>query len=230
MDLMFKPAAGNSLLTRLQHVNERVVLALGIGAFLVVLALSLASRFYIEFYQSFASGDLAAKIPAQRVLAKGDVLIPVTLSLKVVDGRAILRGMLPNEAAHQTVLARAREIYGQSKVEDKLGIQSGIVVTPWFDSVLKWFPPRVAELNNGEISVSGMNVLIFGRVPTLESRLTAGRTVAKLVGPEGQFFNELQVTSNDDAAVPTAVPSKSSNVPTKTLDDRLKTTSVRTKF
>ena len=102
MDLMLKPANGNSLLSRLQHVNERVVLTLGIVAFLVVLALSVASRFYIEFYRSSANSEMAGKVSAQRALAKGDVLIPVTLSVKVVDGRAILRGMLPNEAAHQT--------------------------------------------------------------------------------------------------------------------------------
>ena len=230
MDLMLKPANGNSLLSRLQHVSERVVLTLGIVAFLVVLALSVASRFYIEFYRSSANSEMAGKVSAQRALAKGDVLIPVTLSVKVVDGRAILRGMLPNEAAHQTVLARAKEIYGHSKVEDKLGIQSGIVVTPWFDSVLKWFPPRVDELHTGEISVSGMNVLIFGRVSSLESRLAAGRTLAKLVGQEGQFFNELEVRNPDDAAGTAATLPKNSHVPTKTLNDRLKTTSLRPKF
>jgi hypothetical protein len=228
MDSILTPSTGNSLLTRLQHINERVVLFFGIGAFLVVLALSVASRVYLESYQSLANSKLAA--PTQRTLVKGDVLIPVTLSLKVVDGRAILRGMLPSEAAHQTVLARAREIYGQAKVEDKLGIQSGIVVTPWFDSVLKWFPPRVDELRTGEISVSGMNVLIFGRVATDESRLAAGRTLAKLVGPEGKFSNELQVGYVDDTPVPAATPLKNSSVPTKTLDDHLKTSSLRTKF
>lgn len=228
MDLMLKPSTGNSLLARLQHVNERVVLFLGIGAFLVVLVLSVASRTYLELHQSSTNNKLAA--PTERALVKGDVLIPVTLSLKVVDGRAILRGMLPSEAAHQTVLARAREIYGQSKVDDKLGIQPGIVVTPWFDSVLKWFPPRIDELHTGEISVSGMNVLIFGRVTNVESRLAAGRTLAKLVGPEGQFFNELQVTNVEEASVPGTTSATNNNVPTKTLNDRLKTTSVRTKF
>lgn len=228
MDLMLKPSSDNSLLTRLQRVNERVVLSLGIVAFLVVLAFSAASRIYLEMHQFSTSKQLA--MPAERALVKGDVLIPVTLSLKLVDGRAVLRGMLPSEAAHRAVLARAREIYGQSQVEDKLGIQSGIVVTPWFDSVLKWFPPRVDELRSGEISVSGMNVLIFGRVASDESRTAAGRALAKLVGPEGQFFNELQVGNIDLAPVPAVSPPNNRNVPTKSLDDRLKTTSQRTKF
>ncbi len=230
MDLMLKPSTGDSRLARLQHVNERVVLFLGIAAFFIVLALSVVSRLYLESHQSSADHIFRADVPKERALVKGDVLVPVTLSVKLVDGRAILRGMLPSEAAHQTVLARAKEIYGQGRVEDKLGVQSGIVVTPWFDSVLKWFPPRVDELHTGEISVSGMNVLIFGRVATDESRLAAGRTLAKLVGAEGQFFNELQITNVDEAPVPATTSAKNSNVPTKTLNDRLKTTSVRTKF
>lgn len=205
MNLM--PTPDHSLLARLQSVNERVVLAVGILVFFAAVLLSIATRWYLEARSAAEIAKLVPEKIKERSLVKGDILVPVILSIKLQDGRATLRGMLPDEAAHQTVLARAREIYGYN-VEDNLGIQSGIVVTPWFDSVLKWFPPRVNALNSGEINVSGMKVLLFGQVPTVEARIAAGRTLAKLVGAEGQFFNELQVSASAQTQSTSLVNSK----------------------
>jgi hypothetical protein len=191
MNLMPEPSV--PLFARLQSMNERVILTLGMLAFSAAVLLSVAARWYLEVRADSANSKLVSEKVKERPLAKGDILVPVTLNIKIKEGRVTLRGMLPNEAAHQTVLARTRAIYGQN-VDDNLGIQPGIVVTPWFDSVLKWFPPRVAELSAGEISISGIKVWVFGQVPTIEARLAAGRTLSKLVGVEGQFFNELQVS------------------------------------
>lgn len=205
MNLMPEPS--HSLLARLQLVNERVILAAGILAFSAAVLLSVAARWYLEARSAAEIAKLVPEKIKERALVKGDILVPVRLSIKLQDGRATLRGMLPDEAAHQTVLARAREIYGFN-IEDNLGIQSGIVVTPWFDSVLKWFPPRVNALNSGEISVSGMKVLLFGQVPSIDARLAAGRVLSKLVGTEGQFFNELHVSPSADIQGANLVNSK----------------------
>jgi hypothetical protein len=100
------------------------------------------------------------------------------------------------------LLDRASQIYGQANVVDRLGIQPGVVLTPWFDSVLKWFPPNVAEIRSGEISVNGMNVLLFGQVVDISARIAAGGAVAKLIGPEGQLLNDLQVKNVNETDAP----------------------------
>ena len=209
MNLMPEPST--TLFARLQSINEHVIFAIGILAFSAAVLLSVATRWYLEVRADAANLKFISEKVKGRPLAKGDILVPVTLNIKLKDGRVTLRGMLPNEAAHQTVLARTRAIYGQN-VEDNLGIQPGIVVTPWFDSVLKWFPPRVAELSECEISISGMKVFVFGQVPTVEARLAAGRTLWKLVGVEGQFFNELQVSLASQTSASNVADSKSMTV------------------
>jgi BON domain len=204
-----------SLFTRLRFLNERAIFAFGLGAFLLVLLISIAARLYLEALFGGLGGTQAVGASKERLLVKGDILVPVTLSVKLVDGRAILRGTLPTEDAHQTVVARAQTLYGVQNVEDNLGVQPDIVVTPWFDSVLKWFPPRVGDLRNGEISVSGMNVFLFGDVPNIDARSAAQLVFAKLIGPEGHFSNGLQVKyAADNADTPRAntasAPSKES--------------------
>ncbi len=182
-----------SLFTRLRFLNERAIFAVGLGAFLLVLLFSIAARLYLGSLYGEFSDTQASGASKERLLVKGDILVPVNLSVKLVDGKAVLRGTLPTEDAHQTVVSRARALYGAGNVEDNLGVQADIVVTPWFDSVLKWFPLRVDELRNGEISVSGINVFLFGDVPNTEARSAAQLVFSKLIGPEGHFSNGLQV-------------------------------------
>lgn len=187
------PAAKTFTFSGLRAANERVVLLLGVCAFLVAMSLSIVTRILLEQRRIAAPGLSQAATGSARALAIGDVMVPVTLSIKFAGGQAVIRGMLPDEAAHRTVLARAREVFGKTNVDDYLAVQSGIVVTPWFDSVLKWFPPRINELKAGEISVSGMNVLLFGEVTSEEARLSAAKSISKLLGPEGQLQNEIRV-------------------------------------
>lgn len=201
MTSLATPTSQQSLFTRLRFLNERAIFALGIGSFLLVLVISIALRLFLELRFGELSVVRSAPASKDRSLAKGDVLVPVTLSAKLIGGRVILRGTLPTEEAHQTVLARAQELYGARNIDDNLGVQPDIVVTPWFDSVLRWFPGRVVGLQNGEISVSGMNVFLFGEVSSIESRSAAHQTFAKLVGPEGHFSNSLQVRNSAESAV-----------------------------
>ncbi len=188
------------LFMRLRFLNERTTFALGVGLFLLILLLSVATRIYLESRFGALSVPMSTAASKNRTLAKGDILVPVTLSAKLHDGRVVLRGTLPTEDAHQTVLARAQALYGAENVEDNLDVQPDIVVTPWFDSVLRWFPGRVDDLRNGEISVSGMNVFLFGEVSSVSVRTAAQQNFNKLVGAEGHLSNGLQVSYGADSS------------------------------
>ena len=180
-----------------QALNEKTVARVGFLVFLVVLVGSIVIRLSLEVNARHKVDSARPVLATERALAKGDILVPVTLSIKFENGKATLRGTLPDEKSHDTVVNRATEIYGLSNLKDNLGVEPGIVLTPWFDSVLTWFPPRIEQIQSGEISVNGMNVMLFGQVPDISAQIAVGRALAKLVGPEGRVLNDLQVVSVD---------------------------------
>jgi BON domain len=183
--------------------NEKLVGLFGILAFFLVLVLSVAARLILEVAGSPSDIRPRPEALAARSLARGDVLVPVTLSIKFANGKAIVRGTVPDEKSHELVINRAKQIYGGIQIVDHLGIQPGIVLTPWFDSVLKWFPPKIEQIRAGEISVNGMNVLLFGQVQDISARIAAGSAAAKLAGPEGHVMNDLQVAFVEGEVAPT---------------------------
>lgn len=180
-----------------QALNEKTVAGVGFLVFLMVVVGSIVIRLSLEVNARHEVDSARLVVATERALVKGDILVPVTLSIKFENGKATLRGTLPDEKSHDTVVNRAREIYGINNVDDNLGVEPGIVLTPWFDSVLKWFPPRIEQIQSGEISVNGMNVMLFGQVPDISAQIAVGRALTKLVGPEGRVLNDLQVVSVD---------------------------------
>ncbi len=180
-----------------QALNEKTVARVGFLVFLMVVVGSIVIRLSLEVNARHEVDSARLVVATERALVKGDILVPVTLSIKFENGKATLRGTLPDEKSHDTVVNRAREIYGINNVDDNLGVEPGIVLTPWFDSVLKWFPPRIEQIQSGEISVNGMNVMLFGQVPDISAQIAVGRALTKLVGPEGRVLNDLQVVSVD---------------------------------
>ena len=180
-----------------QALNEKTVAGVGFSVFLMVVVGSIVIRLSLEVNARHEVDSARLVVATERALVKGDILVPVTLSIKFEHGKATLRGTLPDEKSHDTVVNRAREIYGLNNVDDHLGVEPGIVLTPWFDSALKWFPPRIEQIQSGEISVNGMNVLLFGRVPDISAQIAVGRALTKLAGPEGRVLNDLQVVSVD---------------------------------
>ncbi len=199
MDNAVNLPSGTILWGKAQALNEKTVAGLGFLVFLIIVCASIAARISLETNARQKVDTLRPVVAAERSLVKGDVLIPVTLSIKFENSKATLRGTLPDEKSHDTVVNRAKAIYGSSNVQDNLGVEPGIVLTPWFDSVLKWFPPRIEQIQSGEISVNGMSVLIFGQAPDISAKLSVGSAVTQLVGPEGRVLNDLQVVSVDSA-------------------------------
>ena len=180
-----------------QALNEKTVAGVGFLVFLLVVVGSIVIRLSLEVNARHKVDSARPVVVAERALVKGDILVPVTLSIKFENGKATLRGTLPDEKSHATVVNRATETYGSSNLKDNLRVEPGIVLTPWFDSVLKWFPPRIEQIQSGEISVNGMNVLLFGRAPDISAQIAVGRALTKLAGTEGRVLNDLQVVPVD---------------------------------
>ena len=192
--------SGTVLWGKAQALNEKTVAGLGFLVFVIVVCASVAARISLGTNARQEVESLRPAAAAERSLVKGDILVPVTLSIKFENGKTTLRGTLPDEKSHDTVVNRAKDMYGSSNLKDNLRVEPGIIPTPWFDSVLKWFPPRIEQIQSGEISVNGMNVMLFGQAPDISAKLGVGSAVTQLVGPEGRVLNDLQVVSVDSAA------------------------------
>ena len=136
-----------------QALNEKTVASVGFLVFLLVLVGSIVIRLSLEVNARHRVDSARPVVATERALVKGDILVPVTLSIKFENGKTTLRGTLPDEKSHDTVVNRATEIYGSSNLKDNLRVEPGIVLTPWFDSVLKWFPPRIEQIQIGRAHV-----------------------------------------------------------------------------
>ncbi|MEO6024166.1 MAG: BON domain-containing protein [Burkholderiales bacterium] len=191
---------GSSLRGRLQMRNERKVAFIGILAFAIVTILAVMLRLKTELSLHDIQRQEMASLAPDRTIAKDTILVPVKLSIKLLNGKASLRGTLPDETAHKTILARAHSIYGRDRVEDNLEVMDGVVLTPWFDSVIKWFPPTLSGLNSGEITISGLEVLLFGDVSSPTDREAAGKLIERLAGVEAKIHNGLRVITAPQSA------------------------------
>jgi hypothetical protein len=137
------------------------------------------------------------KIGSDRAkMARGSVLVPVSLVAKIAPNKVELLGTVPDKKAHAAVVKNARARYGLDRVIDKLVVDPDVVVTEWFDNVLGWFPPRLVDLAAGELSVSGASITLLGEIGSLEEKLAVGKALASLVGPTATLHNELAIKAS----------------------------------
>jgi osmotically-inducible protein OsmY len=174
-------------------MTEKTVWLIGACAFVVLLAVSISTRLATQSYQTSERKPLLTANLARPALARGDIIVPVTLRMKLAAGQVILLGAVPDVVSHQTILERTKKIYGAENVSDRLEVQSSVATTPWFDAVLKWFPPDLKRVRTGEITVSGTKVLLLGDVENHSTRVAAEQAVAAAAGPEVAVQNELKL-------------------------------------
>jgi BON domain len=176
-------------------LNEKSVIVTGVCAFAALVVVSVLSRFATEAYLASKNGVVAPSKPVGAPLARGDIIAPVALRMKLAGSQVTLLGNVPNESARLTLLERAQKAYGPDNVVDRLNIQTSVATTPWFDSVAKWFPPALKSIKSGEITVSGTNVLLLGDAENHSARVAAGKALAAAAGSDVVVQNELKIAT-----------------------------------
>ena len=97
---------------RAQALNEKTVAGVGFLVFFLVVAGSIVIRLRIEASAPHKVDSARPVVATGRALVKGDILVPVTLSIKFENGKATLRGTLPDEKSHDTVVNRLGKYTG----------------------------------------------------------------------------------------------------------------------
>jgi OOP family OmpA-OmpF porin len=79
-------------------------------------------------------------------------------------GKVVVSGTVPDEATRQTVLQRAREVFGVDRVVDQLGVGNLVAPPNWNTYLQRIISPELKQVSRGQISISGNVVDIKGEV------------------------------------------------------------------
>lgn len=76
----------------------------------------------------------------------------------------IAKGLVPDEATKQAVLARLREIYGSGRVVDSIEVGSVVAPPNWREKVVSMIAPDLQQVSSGELEINGNAVRVSGNV------------------------------------------------------------------
>lgn len=109
----------------------------------------------------------------------------------------VVSGTVPDEATRQAILAKVRALYGDSRVVDQLGVDAVTAPPNWSDYVQKLITNDLKQVKNGELDISGNNLIIRGDVDSDNLRQQIPSTMASNLNPTYQIRNALQVATNE---------------------------------
>ena len=97
------------------------------------------------------------------------LLLAATLAGAVVpatpaSGQVVVSGTVPDEVTRQSVLTKAREVFGNERVVDQLGVGKLIAPPNWTTYLQGIISPDLKQVSHGQISISGNVIEIKGEV------------------------------------------------------------------
>lgn len=133
------------------------VLGIGIPLFVLLCAVCL--------WRHSSTGLNVAKAPAAALAAPN-------LEARFLDGKIILTGTLPDQAAKEKILARARELYGEGKCIDRLEFSNSRAFpnSTWLSTALSLLPLAQQANNEGSIALEDKSVTVTGMVDSDEAK------------------------------------------------------------
>jgi OOP family OmpA-OmpF porin len=120
----------------------------------------------------------------------------------------VLAGTVPDEATHQAILQRVRELYGSDHVVDEIAI--GPVVAPpnWSGYVQKLVSPDLKQVSHGQLAINGNIVELKGEVGNEALRQQVVSNLSTQLNPTYTVRNGLRVASNQQATVDAALANR----------------------
>lgn len=101
------------------------------------------------------ASTVAGTLPAAGAGAASAALTAPSFNAAVTDGKVVLQGMLPDEATKNSLLVRARELYGEGNFTDNLKVASNIARPGWLASLSGLLPAlRLKDRPNGGADLS----------------------------------------------------------------------------
>lgn len=170
--------------------NSKAIWGLGLLAFAAL------CYFCINYHlPSIAGSNSAAAVPAATA-----ALASSNLEARLLNGKVILNGTLPDQSAKAQVVAKAKELYGDGNYVDNLKIsnQTALPSAGWLGSALALMPYAKQVNNEGGFALDANSVVVRGLVDSddIKTKLISDATAAvgKTVRVEDKVLVKGKVT------------------------------------
>ncbi len=122
----------------------------------------------------------------------------------------VVSGSVPDEAARQAILTRAREVFGADRVIDQLGVGSKLAAPPnWAAQVQKAMQPGLTQVSHGQITINGNVVEVNGDVGSDAVRQQLPQQLsAAIANPTYTVRNGLRVAAAGQEQVDAALANR----------------------
>lgn len=112
-------------------------------------------------------------------------------------GQVVVNGTVPDEATKATILAKLRDVYGQSRVVDQIAIGSVVMPANWVTYVQKLINPNLKLINRGQLKIDGNNVNVRGEIQNEAQRQQIASEIATSLNPTYIVTNGLRVSASE---------------------------------
>ncbi len=166
-------------------MNSKTVLGFGIPIFLLFCFLC------IWMHGPASTGAAPAVLPAATVSS----LASPTLDAKYFDNKVILSGTVASQGEKDQILAKATELYGNGKFEDKTVVVSNKVDSgkTWLPAALLALPLATKASNEGGIFVENGSLTVRGLVESDAAKATLMAEATKNLAPNMKLIDKVIV-------------------------------------
>ena len=93
------------------------------------------------------------------------------LDVKLIDGKVVMSGKLPNQAAKDRVIAQADTFFGAANYLNRLTVGGATGGESWMTAALNLLPLANRSGEGGGVSINGNAVTLWGQVPNEDARM-----------------------------------------------------------
>lgn len=110
------------------------------------------------------------------------------------QGKAVVGGVVPDEATRAAILSRVRELYGADRVVDQLGVDKLAAPPNWLQQVRSVLSPELKQVSQGQLRITGNVVSVSGNVDSEAVRnQLLSQMAAQLNNPTYTVRDDLRV-------------------------------------
>jgi OOP family OmpA-OmpF porin len=112
--------------------------------------------------------------------ASAPLPVPANFHARLEQGTLMLRGSLPDAAARERILERARSIYGPTHILDQLTVDARAGGPSWVNHLPTVLPVLEQMQGVRSVMIDGRFLVLSGTVPSEQAKAAVLRTVAPL--------------------------------------------------
>ena len=137
-------------------------------------------------------------------------LLPTQTRAGEDQGKVVVSGVVPDEAAKAAILGKLRDLYGAGQVIDRVEVGGVVPPNKWAENMTKILGPDLKQVHGGQIQITGTRISVKGRVANEALRQQVASNLATSLNPTYSIDNGLQVAE-----------AEAQNILDKTLSNRV---------